>query len=80
MFGQTILTNIFGSSSGQTISKQQAIRIATVWSCVRVLSETIASLPICLYSKDKDNRKIKLTNNPLNSLVGEQPSPLYNPW
>ena len=78
LFGQTILTSIFGNSSGQAVSKQQAIRIATVWSCVRVLSETVASLPICLYSKDENDRKVKLNNNPLNSLVGEQPSPLYN--
>jgi HK97 family phage portal protein len=77
VFGQTILGSSF-SASGETITKEQAIRIATVWSCVRVLSETIASLPICLYSKDDSNRKIKLTNDPLNNLVGEQPSPLYN--
>jgi len=77
VFGQTVLSGIFGNSSGQVVSKEQAIRIATVWSCARVLSETIASLPISLYSKDEDNKKIKLKNNPLNRLIGEQPSPLY---
>ena len=76
-FGQTVLNGIFGNASGQNISKEQAIRISTVWSCARVLSETIASLPICLYSKDEDNNKIKLNDDPLNKLVGEQPSPLY---
>ena len=77
VFGQTVLNGIFGNASGQNISKEQAIRISTVWSCARVLSETVASLPICLYSKDEDDNKIKLNNDPLNKLVGEQPSPLY---
>lgn len=77
VFGQTVLNGIFGNASGQGVSKEQAIRISTVWSCARVLSETIASLPICLYSKDEDNKKIKLKSDPLNNLVGEQPSPLY---
>jgi HK97 family phage portal protein len=78
VYGQTIIGNLFGSSSGENVSKEQALRIAAVWSCVRVLSETIASLPISLYEKDADNRKQVLSNNPLNTLVGEQPSPLFN--
>jgi len=77
IYGSTIISSSL-SASGETISKEQAIRVATVWSCVRVLSETIASLPICLYYKDDNNRKIKLNENPLNKLIGEQPSPLYN--
>ena len=77
IFGQTVLSGFFGNAAGQPVSKQQAIRIAAVWSCVRVLSETIASLPICLYSKDELNRKSKLDNDPLSILIGEQPSPLY---
>jgi HK97 family phage portal protein len=76
IFGQTILGGTFGSST--SVSKEQALRVAAVWSCVRVLSETIASLPISLYEKDKNNNKIKLNNNPLNKLVGEQPSGIYN--
>ena len=78
IFGSTVINSIFSGSSGQDVSKEQAIRIAAVWSCVRVLSETVASLPISLYSKDENNNKIKLTNDPLNVLIGEQPSSLYN--
>lgn len=78
-YGSTIINSLFATSAaGETVSKDQAIRIATVWSCIRVLSETIASLPISLYEKDDDNRKIVLTNDKLNRLVGEKPSPLYN--
>ena len=78
LYGQTILSPAFGSASGELVSKEQSMRIAAVWSCVRVLSETIASLPIAQYQVDPEtDRKSKL-NSPLNDLVSKQPSELFN--
>ena len=70
--------SFFGSSSGQSITKERALQLSTVWSCVKVISETIASLPISLYERDKSNKRYVLSDNPLHSLVGEQPSSLFN--
>ena len=70
--------SIMGNSSNQPISKERSLQLSTVWSCVKVISETIASLPISLYEKDSDNKRYVLFDNPLHSLVGEQPSTLYN--
>ena len=70
--------SIIGNSSNQPISKERALQLSTVWSCVKVISETIASLPISLYEKDASNKRYILSDNPLHSLVGEQPSALYN--
>jgi len=78
IYGQTILGNTFGNASGEVVSKEQALRVSAVWSCVRVLSETIASLPISLYEKDENNQKKVKSDNPLNALIGQQPSPLFN--
>ena len=69
---------VFGNSSNQAISKERSLQLSTVWSCVKVISETIASLPISLYEKDSDNKRYVLFDSPLHTLVGEQPSPLYN--
>jgi phage portal protein BeeE len=46
-----------GNSSNQPISKERSLQLSTVWSCVKVISETIASLPISLYEKDADNKR-----------------------
>lgn len=67
-----------GNSSGQAITKERALQLSTVWSCVKVISETIASLPISLYEKDESNKRFILSDNPLHSLIGEQPSTLFN--
>jgi len=69
---------LFGNSSNQSISKERALQLSTVWSCVKVISETIASLPISLYEKDANNKRYVLFNNPLHTLIGEQPSSIYN--
>ena len=78
LYGQTILGPTFGSQSGENVSKEQAMRIAAVWSCVRVLSETIASLPISEHEIDLETGNKKKLNSPLTDLIGKQPSPLFN--
>jgi HK97 family phage portal protein len=78
IYGQTIIGSAFGNASGEVVSKEQALRVAAVWSCVRVLSETIASLPISLYERDENNQKKVKSDNPLNALISQQPSPLFN--
>ena len=71
-------TGFYGTVSNQAVSKETSLRLSTVWSCVKVISETIASLPISLYEKDSNDKRYVLFDNPLHHLVGEQPSTLYN--
>ena len=78
VYGQTIVGSNFYNASGESVTKDQALRVAAVWSCVRVLSETIASLPISQFEKDVSGNKTVKKDSPLNFLVGEQPSPLFN--
>tara|TARA_R110001599_G_scaffold256246_2_gene456441 strand:- start:23746 stop:24990 length:1245 start_codon:yes stop_codon:yes gene_type:complete len=71
-------TSLMGNASGQPVDKLRSLQLSSVWSCVRVISETIASLPISLYEKDSTDKRYILSSNPLHLLVGEQPSTLYN--
>jgi HK97 family phage portal protein len=40
------------------VSEDSALRIAAVWACVRVISETIASLPCQVYKREGDGRRL----------------------
>ena len=43
-------TFFFGmSGSGKPVNAQTAIQLSTVYACVRVISETVASLPVGVY-------------------------------
>ena len=43
-------TFYFGSStSGKSVNPKNAVKVSTVYACVRVIAETIASLPLGVY-------------------------------
>ena len=70
--------NIFGNTtSGVNVSEKSSIGLTAVWAAVRLLSETIASLPINVYKIDKNNSKFIDYPNPLNTLISRTPSPQY---
>lgn len=62
------------SASGVSVTPDSAMRAAAVYSCVRVLAETVAGLPLILYRRLPDGGKERATDHPLYSLVGRQPN------
>lgn len=68
--------DMFGNQtiSGISVSEQSALQCAAVFSCVRVLSETIASLPLVLY-KQTGKSKQRATDHYLYGLVHDRPNP-----
>ena len=65
----------FGSTtSGKTVNERTALQTTAVYACVRILSETLASLPLHLY-KYTDSGKEKATDNPLYRLLHNEPNP-----
>ena len=68
------------SASGQVVTVDKALQLSTVYSCVRVLSETIAALPLCIYRRDADGGKRKAEAHPLYRLLQLQPNPLQTAY
>ena len=52
-------TFYFGSAiSGKQVNPKNAVQVSAVYACVRVIAETIASLPVGIYENtDTGNRK-----------------------
>lgn len=61
------------SMSGVSVDTNTAMRHATVYACVRILSEGIAQLPCVLYSRD-GRSKNRATDNPLYTVLHDQPN------
>ena len=72
--------NLYGSNSGVGVSEKTAITLTAVWSAIRLLSESIASLPLNVYKIDKDGSKFIDYANPLNKLISIAPSPNYTSY
>ncbi len=62
-----------GTSSGKTVNERTAMQTTAVYACVRILSETIASLPLHIY-KYKDKGKEKATTHQLYYLLHDEPN------
>ena len=66
----------FGSTtSGNTVTERSAMQISAVYACVRVLSETIASLPLHLYEYTDEGSKVKAVKHPLYLILHDEPNP-----
>ena len=64
----------FGSSmSGKSVTPSSAIQVSAVYACVRVIAETIASLPLHIYeATDAGSRKAN--EHPLYRLLHDEPN------
>lgn len=62
-----------GSSSGRRVTERTAMQMTAVYSCVRILSETLASLPLHIYEVTDTNSK-KALDHPLYTLLHDEPN------
>lgn len=62
-----------GSSSGNRVTERSAMQMTAVYSCVRILSETLASLPLHVYEGTDTSTK-KATEHMLYTLLHDEPN------
>ena len=68
-------TFYFGSSfSGKSVTARSAIQLSTVYACVRVISETVASLPLNVFEVT-ERGGVKALEHPLQRLLHDEPNP-----
>ena len=68
-------TFFFGTSgSGKSVTASTAIQVSTVYACVRVIAETVASLPFHVY-EHTDAGSTKALEHPLYRLLHDEPNP-----
>jgi HK97 family phage portal protein len=62
------------TKAGVGVDPTTALAMPTVYACIRVLSEAVASLPLVLYEKKGRNRE-PAVDHPLYRLLHDQPNP-----
>jgi len=74
LFGSTYSFFFGTTSSGKSVNERTAMQTTAVYACVRILAETIASLPLHTY-KHTERGKEKATNHHLYHLLHDEPNP-----
>lgn len=65
---------VFSSYTEGNLSAESAVRISTVYSCIRVRAESIAALPMRLYQIAPDGSKTLAYNQPIYRLLHSEPN------
>lgn len=63
------------SFSGVRVTADTSVRLGAVYACVRVISETLAAVPLLTY-EERENKKLVNKKDPLYKLLHYRP----NPW
>lgn len=72
-FWYTPLGSLRGTAAGIRVTPDIAIKASAVFLCVKILAETIGSLPISLYRRTEDGKEI-LQDHPLHFRLHNQPN------
>lgn len=64
-----------GTTSGRPVTERSAMQMTAVYSCVRILAEAIAGLPLHVYRQGEDGSKVKALDHPLYRLLHDEPNP-----
>ena len=64
-----------GTNSGKNVNERSAMQMTAVYACVRILSESIAGLPVHLYQYVDSGSKQKALEHPLYRLLHDEPNP-----
>ncbi|AIO68236.1 MULTISPECIES: phage portal protein [pseudomallei group] len=62
------------SSSGETVTVDSAMQLSAAWACVRLIAETVATLPLNLHQKGADGTRSLAISHQLYEVLHNQPN------
>lgn len=74
LFGSTYSFFFGSTNSGKTVNERTAMQTTAVYACVRILAETIASLPLHTYMNTETGKE-KAREHPMYHLLSDSPNP-----
>jgi len=64
------------TAAGHSVNSDNALKVSAVMACVKVLSETLAIMPLKVYRKRPSGGRVEAENLSVFNILGKQP----NPW
>lgn len=61
------------SETGVDVTPRAVMQVDAVWSCVRLISETIATLPLSMYERTSSGKRLA-SQHPLHFVIHDQPN------
>jgi HK97 family phage portal protein len=64
------------SNTGRAVNADTALQVSTVWSCVKILAESVAALPFAVFERQANGNAVKITDHAVAGLLGKMPNPV----
>ncbi|MDG2524639.1 phage portal protein [Stenotrophomonas sp. HITSZ_GD] len=64
---------VLASEAGVEVTAKTVLQLDAVWSCVRLISETIATLPLSMYERTSAGKRVA-SQHPLHFVIHDQPN------
>lgn len=72
---RAVVERLFGATwAGRTVRQGEALQLSAVWACVRLISESIATLPLGFYLRKPDGSRKLASTHPLYAILHSQPN------
>lgn len=73
---QKLVSMLSGGTThaGVSVTEDSALRISTVWTCVRLLAETIGAMPKAFYERDGSGNMVKISDYELSETLLGSPN------
>ena len=68
------MTSARGSTAGVVVSDETAMNFTAVWASIRILSESVAQLPLGVFETDKVGNKAQAYNHSIYNLIHRKPN------
>tara|TARA_R110002012_G_scaffold55154_2_gene140975 strand:- start:16580 stop:17800 length:1221 start_codon:yes stop_codon:yes gene_type:complete len=68
------MASVNGNNAGVAVSDETALNFTAVWAAIRILSESVAQLPLSIYESDKLGNKSQAYNHQLYNLIHRKPN------
>jgi len=67
------------TAAGESITDERALKISAVWACVQLISNSVAGLPLQVYTEDGDSHIPITGRDPLADVLRIRPNPFMKP-
>ena len=68
------MASVNGNTAGVAVSDETALNFTAVWAAIRILSESVAQLPLSIYESDKLGNKSQAYNHQLYNIIHRKPN------
>lgn len=68
-----------GTQSGAIVTADTAMRLSTVYKCIKVIAETIGMLPMHMYRAGPNGTRDRVTDDPVSRLLAVRPNAWQTP-